>query len=194
MDKKALAQQGLEMIDQKTLKEILLYDESTGVFRWAKKSFKKCIVGSIAGHTDRINKYTRIQVNGVMFKAHRLAWLYVYGELPQKQIDHINRIRSDNRICNLRLVTNSENMQNISKRSDNTSGHKNVHWHKASKKWQAYIMVNQKQIHIGLFSNFDDAVAAYTAKSKILHKFSSYSTEQLTITERGAGGFGSSGK
>ena len=92
--------------------------------------------------------------------AHRLAWLYEYGELPNGVIDHINHDRADNRICNLRDVTNLENHKNRKMHSKNTSGATGVHFNNKNKKYRAYICVKGKRKHLGMFENLEDAVKA----------------------------------
>lgn len=94
------------------LKEILSYDEETGVFAWAKSRGNQYTrKGMIAGSIDS-SGHRQIEINGKAYAAHRLAWFYVNGNWPEKQIDHINRVRDDNRILNLRDVDSSANMQN----------------------------------------------------------------------------------
>jgi hypothetical protein len=91
----------------------------------------------------------------------------VHGVWPEDQIDHINRDRADNRIENLREVTNKQNQQNRSTNSDNTSGHTGVSWYKPYSKWRAQIKHNHKVIHLGYFTNIEDAIAARKAAEKL---------------------------
>jgi hypothetical protein len=93
--------------------------------------------------------------------------LYVYGEWPKLNIDHINRNPSDNRLVNLRDVTQKQNRQNASKRSDNTSGYPGVYWFKRDSKWVANIKHDYKLIHLGLFESLEEAVAARKAAEKL---------------------------
>ena len=104
--------------------------------------------------------YRRIQLDGRKYKAHRLAWLYLFGEWPKGQIDHINRNSLDNRIANLRDVSQSENQHNRPEQANNTSGVKGVHWHKQKMRWQAAIRINGKLIHLGLFGTKEEAAYA----------------------------------
>ena len=97
------------MLTQSQLKDELDYDHETGIFKY-KVTRRKSIAGKIAGSYS--NKYIQISTTKGTFFAHRLAWLYVYGEWPKYQIDHINGICDDNRICNLRDVTASINQKN----------------------------------------------------------------------------------
>src|SRR6185369_10895033 len=96
--------------------------------------------------------YWRIFIYGKAYLGHRLVWLYVYGEWPRGDIDHVNRTRSDNRLCNLRVATRSQNLGNMGRRPVNTSGYKGVTWHKRAEKWLAQISVNRKNIYLGLFN------------------------------------------
>lgn len=99
------------MITQEYLKDILEYDPLTGVFLW-KKKIAKCIkIGNRAGFING-KGYERISINRTQHQSHRLAWLYVHGTMPEQQIDHINRIKTDNRIANLRDVSPSTNQEN----------------------------------------------------------------------------------
>lgn len=121
--------------------------------------------GTIAGKIDK--GYLRTKVFGKLEQVHRLVWLCAYGEWPENQLDHINRIRHDNRIFNLREVTASQNQQNITKPCCNTSGHLGVSWIKSRKKWMAGIKVQGKSINLGSFDEVHSAVAARkTAEQK----------------------------
>lgn len=93
------------------LKHILSYIPETGKFYWKIAKSSKTIVGKEAG-TLHPNGYIYIRIDGFGFRAHRLAWFYVYKEWPKLEIDHINQIKTDNRICNLRDVTSKENQNN----------------------------------------------------------------------------------
>ena len=148
------------------LRSVLHYDPATGIFTWKVGTSPRVKVGNLAGCPDG-DGYLQITVLSRIYRAHRLACLYTYGEWPTGQIDHINRNRSDNRICNLREVSNKQNGQNASKRSDNTSGHPGVCWNKRASKWLARIMHNRKNINLGYFENLEDAVAARKAAEKL---------------------------
>lgn len=140
------------MITQQELKELLNYDQDTGIFTYKKKR-PKCTPGKIAG-TYHVNGYTHIQLNRKIYKAHRLAWLYVHGHFPQF-IDHINCDRGDNRLCNLREATLTQNNQNSKISKNNTSGIKGISWNKNASKWAATIGVNGKSIYLGIFDDLD---------------------------------------
>ena len=148
------------------LRSILHYDPDTGIFTWKVRTARSVKVGDVAGCSNG-RDYLQISVQSRLYKAHRLAWLYMRGEWPTDQIDHINRIRTDNRSSNLREVTNNQNLQNKSKYSNNTSGHPGVCWCKQNSKWRATIRHNNKRIHLGYFDDIEDAIAARKAAEKL---------------------------
>lgn len=155
-------------ITQKHLKELLSFDPNTGIFTWLVSSNKKIKIGDVAGYCD-FHGYIVITVYGIKHKAHRLAWLYVYGSLPPNEIDHINKIKHDNRIYNLRIATKSENQWNHGKNINNTSGYKGVGWDKRRQKWRSYIRVFGKQNHLGYFDTKEEAYASYCVSATESH-------------------------
>ena len=140
---------GTKTFDAVILKEDLHYNQETGVFTWivSRAGVKK---GKIAGSCNRAG-YIQIRICGASYYAHRLAWLYVNGEFPADQIDHINRDKSDNRIENLRAVTTHENHKNMPIQSNNTSGFTGVIWQSVNKCWRAVIKVKGRDINLGSF-------------------------------------------
>ena len=146
------------MINQEYLKSILHYNPETGSFIWIAP-FKNINVGDIAGTLNY--GYIRIGINKKYYAAHRLIWLYMTGEWPKEEIDHIDMNRSNNRWINLRKATKSQNYANQKKYFNNTSGHKGVFWHKKNKKWLACLRYNKKLIYLGCYDNIDDAAKAY---------------------------------
>lgn len=154
-------------LSQEDIQSILDYDADTGQFHW-KVKFGRYPPGERAGSKD-LYGYRHIMLKGKMHKEHRLAWLYVYGKFPDSFIDHINRVRDDNRICNLREATYTQNLLNTSLRLDNKSGYKGVSWHKGAKKWRATAKENNKQIHLGFFHDPYEAHIAVVAKNKELY-------------------------
>ena len=156
------------MITQDRLKELFSYDAETGHLIW-KKTGKGRPKSLLAG-TEAPNGYIVINVDYKRYMAHRLVWLYHSGVLPEKDIDHINNNRADNRIENLREATRSENMQNEKKaRSTNKNGLLGVS--KNNGRWRAQIELNYKRTHIGYFDTPEEAHAAYLAKKRELHPF-----------------------
>jgi len=151
-------------LTQERLKELLSYDPETGVFRW-KRAHRKIKVGDIAG-SIHVTGYRQIKVDGQLHKAHRLAWLYIYGQLPKNQLDHKHGWREDCRLVELREATPLENARNCSIRSDNTSGYKGVNWSKANQAWCARISLKRKRISMGHFSTAIEASRVYEEAAK----------------------------
>ncbi|MDQ6968711.1 MAG: HNH endonuclease [Mariprofundaceae bacterium] len=148
-------------LTQEILKEILQYNPDTGIFTWKKKPANNIHVGDVAGGVDK--GYIRIRIQGRMYRAHRLAWLFSHGVFPPDQIDHINHHKNDNRIINLREATPTENQHNASLHKNNTSGVNGIGWSKGSKKWKVQIKVAGKDIHLGYYDDKDDAITARQA-------------------------------
>lgn len=146
-------------ITQEELRDILLYDGETGNFFW-KHSSPSAKAGELAGKIYT-NGYRYIAVAGTYYPAALLAWIYVNGVDPDGIIDHIDLDRANDRIDNLRPATNSQNHANRPPPSHNRSGFKGVFWNSQKLKWQAKLMLNGKQKHIGFFSDITDAVLAY---------------------------------
>ena len=145
------------MVTIERLKELLSYDKGTGVFTWiACHKHKTNLLGKVAGCLDS-GGYVVIKIDGKLYKAHRLAVLYVKGRNFIGKVDHINRTRNDNRYTNLRVTTAAGNCNNKSLMRNNTSGHPGVYWQKKAAKWRAFIWVGGKEKHLGVFTNFDEA-------------------------------------
>lgn len=149
-------------LTQERLKELLHYDPDTGVFIWKVKIADKIIIGDVAGY-KRGGGYVLIGIYGIKYLAHRLVWLYAHGGFPPEQIDHINQIKDDNRIVNLRAVSRTENLRNRKLPSNNTSGFIGVGWVKQSKRWCARITVKNKLIQLGSYTDISDAISARKA-------------------------------
>ena len=141
------------------LKTVLDYDKGSGRFSWKIPPANQTLsVGDLAGYL-RGNGYWYIKINGRGYSAHRLAWLYVNGEWPGYIIDHVNGVKSDNKIANLRQADKSQNGSNSALRSSNTSGFKGVT--KCKNKWKAQITHNQVVVYLGLFNTKEEAHEAY---------------------------------
>lgn len=149
------------------LRELLHYDPETGVFthRVGRKG-RGTRAGDVAGRIRKQDGYRRIGLDHGRYVASRLAWLYMTGEWPAAEIDHINCVRSDDRFINLRPATRDENARNTRRPSSNTSGLKGVSWRGG--KWRATIKKDRKPIHIGFFASPEAAHAAYVAKAQEL--------------------------
>jgi hypothetical protein len=157
-----------KMIDQKKLKEILIYNDQSGFFTW-KISAGRAINGNIAG-TEMRDGYRSITIEGKHYMEHRLAWLYMYGVMPKNYIDHINGFVSDNRILNLRECLHAENHQNRKLQNNNTTGYTGVVKTKNGK-YEAKIKCNGKKTHIGTFDSALIAYNAYLSEKIKLHNF-----------------------
>jgi len=153
---------GLErfMLTQERLKEVLHYAFDAGVFHWLVKRGSRA-AGAPAGATDAYG-YTVIRIDKRLYKAHQLAWLYQYGYFPDGNLDHIDRNKANNAIDNLRIVNQSENMQNQTRS-------RGVYLDKARNKWCARLKVNYKNIFLGRFDLYEDALSAYAAAAAIYH-------------------------
>ena len=151
-------------LSQNKLKEFLDYSPETGIFTWAISN-GSANAGNVAGWTE-IDNYVRISINDRTYLAHRLAWFYVHGEWPEFS-DHINHIRNDNRMINLRSVTAQENQRNKSLPKNNTSGVCGVSWFKRYEKWRASIVINSKYMYLGYFADRFEAICSRkSAESK----------------------------
>lgn len=157
------------MLTQELLKERLTYDPSTGIFR-ARVKRKQLNVGDVAGSWTS-KGYWRIKIDDQEYSAHRLAWMYMYGEFPPKHLDHINQDRADNRIDNLREANYCENGQNRRLGRNSTSGYLGVTYSKQSDKWQASICIHKRHKYLGQFATPEQAAAAYAAAKQIYHPF-----------------------
>lgn len=140
-------------LTQERLRELLHYDEVTGHFTWLAASGPRAKVGARAG--TAIGGYRAIGVDKVVYKEHRLAWLYVKGVWPAL-IDHKNREPSDNSWLNLREASQSQNMQNTV-RKKGLSGFRGVYWNTTDKNWHARISIDGKRVFLG---GFDCALVA----------------------------------
>jgi hypothetical protein len=158
------------MIDQKTLMSLVSYDPETGVFTRLKGTGKGAAAGKQSqGCVDKSNGYRRLCVNGKQYYAHRLAWLYMTGEWPAEQIDHINVDRADNRFTNLRQANNAQNNQRSKARADSKTGVLGVSWHNKAGKYVAQIRHLGRTIYLGLHDSVDAAVIVRQAAERRLH-------------------------
>jgi len=141
------------MLTQKRLKELLTYNPETGVFTRNCTTSPRAQAGQTVGSKHNAG-YLCVSIDRKSHLLHRLAWLYMYGFLPEHDIDHINHDRTDNRIRNLRSVTRSENLRNQSVCPRNTSGIMGVSFDSERNKW----MVRIKKKHLGRYSDYFEAI------------------------------------
>jgi len=144
------------MTDRDLLMAKYDYDPDTGVFR-RKTAWGRQKIGDEAGCISP-QGYRYLTFKGRATPAHRAAWLWVHGEWPAADVDHINRDRLDNRIANLRSVTRSINCHNIATRS--ASGERGVTAASKGHCWGARITVDRKAIYLGNYATKEEAAAA----------------------------------
>jgi hypothetical protein len=149
------------VLTQDRLKELLDYDSNTGIF--TQKSSRDMIRSPGSINTDG---YLLIRVDNHSYSAHRLAWLFMTGKFPDGALDHINGNRADNRIDNLREVTNRQNAQN---RSCHREGHlPGTTFIAKSQKWKSQIRINGKRKHLGYYDSQEEAHKVYLKALSLL--------------------------
>lgn len=156
------------MVTQEYLRNTFNYDPDTGVFTNKVRRGQASKPGDVAGSLRR-DGYWFITIHGKPMPAHRLAWLYVHGTLPDRQIDHINGNRADNRMENFRLAEHTENARNKLINKNNSSGFKGVSYSARHRKWVARIMVDRASKFLGLHDTPEQAHSAYCEAAKKFH-------------------------
>lgn len=172
-------------ITSDTVREIFSYSPDTGELRWNKrprshfstegswKSFNTRFSGRVAGseHNFNCEKFYRfLTFRDRGYLIHRIIWLHSTGDWPAEEIDHIDGNGLNNRIDNLRDVSHRENARNVKKGSRNTSGAVGVGWMQSKGKYRATIGINRKNISLGHYTDFNDAVDA-RKKAEIKYGF-----------------------
>jgi HNH endonuclease/AP2 domain len=156
-------------MDIDALRKALNFDMATGTFTWLT-SGRNHKIGDVAGCVNA-KGYRYIGFRGVLYRANRLAWVFLHGEWPKGQIDHINGDRDDNRASNLRDVTGAGNQQNRRQGNKNSkSSLLGVSWHTQNKKWRALITVDRKTLYLGCFETEHAAHLAYLAAKAVYHR------------------------
>lgn len=158
------------MLTAETLRSRYLYDPETGLFTTCRRigSRGRPAGGRILGYTHE-GGYVWIRIDGHLYRAHRLAWLYMTGEWPSEEIDHRDLNKSNNSWKNLRECTHQQNMMNCKIRKHNKLGIKGVLFHAQTKKYRARITVEGKSISLGLFQTKQLAGEAYRVASDKYH-------------------------
>ncbi len=147
------------------LRELIEYNPETGIFRW-KKPRRGVVVGRECGRLTAYG-YREIGVDYVLRPAHRLAFLYMTGSWPVNDVDHINQDKSDNRWCNLREATRSQNSSNVRiEKRNGSSGYLGVTWESGRNRWRSQIRVDGVKVNLGRFSKLQDALRAYNLKAR----------------------------
>lgn len=148
------------------VREVLAYNPETGELTH-NQSRSGVTKGRRAGYFN-FRGYIEVHLFGRLYRGHRIAWLLHYGEWPTAEIDHINGLKSDNRIKNLRCVPGLANTHNMTRaRRDNTSGFAGVR--KNGSGWSSSIRVEGKRFHLGTFKTAEEASAAYLDAKSSFH-------------------------
>lgn len=150
----------MKPITKERIEELLQYDRENGKFVWKVRRHK--FAAGIPAGTLRADGYVSIMIDRQRYQAHRLVWFTETGEWPPL-LDHINRVKNDNRFANLRLATSSQNQANTGLRKNNRLGARGVfvdarHPHRP---YGAYITKNRRRRFIGYFATLDEAANAY---------------------------------
>lgn len=153
--------------DADLARSLFSYDPKTGRLSWAIKPCARMNTGDRAGSL-KASGYRDVRFRGSPQKEHRVIWLWVHGDWPKHDIDHINGVKDDNRIVNLRDVTTAVNLEN-QKRPRQSAPYVGVSWHKAQRKWQASITSGGCQFYIGMFETAELARDAYLAAKAVHH-------------------------
>lgn len=146
------------MFTDEDLRRCLCYNPHTGVFTWAARVSRKVNIGAVAGSS--LKGYIRVRAGRRAVYAHRLAFLFMSGEMPAGEVDHINGNPADNRWENLRLVTHVENFKNLGVPKTNTTGIMGVYWNRERRKWSAEIWVDRKKKKLAYTADFFEACCA----------------------------------
>lgn len=157
-----------ELISAEDARQLVSYDPETGAISWRVKVASHTKVGA-AVSTQRYDGYRLIRIRNVLYRQHRLAWLLTYGRWPEGDIDHINGDRSDNRLCNLREATRSQNLMNTVRRKNKT-GFKGVSYHSLSGRYSAAVYVNKKKVSLGYYRTAEEAYEAYCVAAEKHYK------------------------
>ena len=142
------------------IRELFDYDKESGVLTRSITTGSKSQAGDVVGW-ENSRGYLNVSIDRKKYKLHRVIWVHVYGYWPDATIDHINMVKTDNRLENLRLATKQENSWNIGKHKRNASGYKGVQLRKDANRWQATIGVGRKNKYLGLFATPELAYQAY---------------------------------
>lgn len=157
-----------EPLTAEVLRGLIRYDPITGRFTWSETHPSHFVAGHRAGKL-RADGYRLIKIDYRLYREHRLAWLYVHGQWPVQQLDHINGQRDDNRLANLREVSATENTQNRRKAGRRTSTGLLGAAPTSHGKFGAKIMARGVVQHLGTFETAEAAHAAYVTAKRQLH-------------------------
>lgn len=157
------------MLTAERAHELLAYDPETGVFSW--RVSRRGIRPGVCGRVSPAHGYHEICVDSRLYRAQRLAFLLVDGELPPPEldVDHINGNKVDNRWANLRLATRSQNATNAKFRAHSASPAHGITWDAARQKWRAQIRVDGRKVNLGRYDDVSEAKRSYAAASARYH-------------------------
>lgn len=157
---------GFMALTHDALLEIVSYDPDTGLFVWKGLTGTKIGLNGCVAGSNHIAGYISVSINKKPYLAHRLAWFYVHGDWPSSGLDHIDCDKKNNRISNLRQSNQSQNGANQKIKKNNNTGFKGVGFRRDIGKWRSRIMVNRKEITLGVFDTPEAAFFAYQTASK----------------------------
>ena len=155
------------MLTKDHLMSVLSYCEQSGNFVWLVQT-GRALPGMIAGSLGK-DGYVQIKIGGKLYKAHRLAWLYMIGEWPKGRLDHKDNCQSNNRWDNIRPASHSQNMANRKLNNNNKAGFKGVSFYKKLGKYGSRVSKDGVSYHLGVFDTPEEAHEAYLAKANELH-------------------------
>ena len=170
-----------EDLSPSVIQDLIEYDPDTGLLYWKPRpeamfpnkriwrSWNTRYAGKVTAQSPNEWGYLDVSILGVKHASHRVAWAIAKGEWPEGQIDHKNRNASDNRLSNLRIASATVNARNKGDYKNNKSGYRGVTWHKSSGKWMAQIKMHKRNIHLGLFSDPEEAGKAYEIAAERLY-------------------------
>lgn len=150
------------------LRELFRLDPEAGKIFWRVRTGNRIHVGDEVGGPAS-GGYRRVNLSGHLYTVHRVIFALANGRWPIDQVDHINGIRADNRPCNLRDATSSQNKHNCGKRKTNKSGFKGVSWDKARGKWHPQIQAYGKYIYLGRYDDVELAALVYAEAARKYH-------------------------
>lgn len=151
-------------ITQALVKEYLDYDPQTGELIWIKKPSKRANLRTRAGSLVSTTGYRSIALFGKSYPEHHVVWLWYHGYWPKQQLDHIDHIRNNNRISNLREVTVGENARNRTRRQNTRTDEAGIWFNRISKRYVAEITKDGKKVYQASFVDIEDAITARKAK------------------------------
>ena len=158
----------LANLTQERLQEVLRYEPETGHFYWKVRPSNRTDMGKRAGYVGTWG-YHIISVDAVKYRANRLAWLYMTGEWPKDQVDHINCDRGDDRWENLRAATLRQNRFNCLPRKDSRTGVVGVSENKAFSTFTAYIKIKGRKKNLGTYASIEEAAQARKNFAQAIH-------------------------